>query len=91
MAINCRETCGITGEKDKSGPAAKFAESQVPNVRSRQFCERYAYRCPALVGDVVLTDAEQGALILGSDTEESTSVVCSPYEGTYAYFDEDGQ
>ena len=86
MATHCRESCGLTGRKTATEKDV-YISSYVGDRESKSFCQRYLSRCPstpAFEGQ----PQELGAMIFGSDSPGHDETYCSPYSGTFAYFDE---
>ena len=84
MATNCRDTCGLTG-REETAEDAVYVTPYASDVMSKSFCDTYANRCPSVLsGD----PAEQGAQLFGADTSDKTTVLCDPYAGEFAYYDE---
>eukprot|EP00941_MAST-03F_sp_MAST-3F-sp1_P003154 g3154.t1 len=90
MSKMCRSTCGLTG-KDDTGAEKNYSLPMVVDTRSRSFCDEYIDRCPD-VSDGSLGDSidpeELGALIFGADNESLTTILCSPFDNEYGYYDE---
>jgi hypothetical protein len=87
MAMNCRETCGLTG-RTTTNIGETFSSSFVSNTKSFAFCGYWESegRCPAMT-QVSATREGRGAMLFGFDDAGAKDPLCSPYDNEFAYYD----
>jgi hypothetical protein len=88
MAKQCRSTCGMSGKRREEG-GKTYLLNVSPDVYSPVFCTANVDRCPPNLGVAASTSSARGAIVFGADDPDVDDVVCSPYDGQYAYFDEE--